>query len=355
MKIERSLWVYALALAAALVWAYGAWTSDETPDDGESVEILGGKKDSLTRVAYESENMSVSVQMLEDELGRYAWARVEPKTSVPSVEDPDSPIAKGEPEEFKVGGNGDKLLDGVAPFRAKRVLEGVGDEQLEELGLAPAEATLTIEREGRDAKTYDLSSKGFGGVNVYVRDPEEGTIWIVDAKVLSPLKTASRTLPDRALHAFEPKEIASVTVSDGSRSATWEQKNADDFKAAFWAAEGEDLGNEAAKAWLDKALNLKVARYLQTDEIPADAAVVLSYTVRARGDEEVAVEVLRGFNEAGEDVFFAKSPHNRGPVKLHRSLAAEAAADLESALTGEAPPAPVEPAAPAAPVPPALP
>ncbi len=340
MKIERSLWVYALALAAALVWAYGAWTSDETPDDGQSVEILGGKKEGLTRVGYDSENLTVSVTMFEDELGRYAWARVEPKTTVPSVEDPDSPIARGEPEEFKVGVNGDKLLEGVAPFRAKRILEGVEDHQLAELGLEPPEATLTIEREGRDAKTYDLSSKGFGGVNVYVRDRDTATIYIVDAKVLSPLKTASRTLPDRALHDLEPKDIESVTVSEGSRSTTWEQKNADDPKAAFWAKDGEDLGNEAAKAWLDKALNLKVARYLQADELPSDAAVVFSYTVRGADDHAIAVEVLRGFDDAGEDLFFARSPHNRGPVKLHRSLAAEAVADIESALTGEGSPTP---------------
>jgi hypothetical protein len=346
MNDKRSIWVYALALAAALVWAYGAWTSDEQPDDGESVEILGGKQDTLTRVAYSSENLDVSISMMEDERGRYGWARVEPKNSVPSVEDPDSPIGQGKPEEFKVGGGGDKVLEGVAPFRAKRILEGVQDAQLEELGLAPPEATLTIEREGREAKTYELSSKGFGGVNVYVRDPDNGTIYIVDAKVLTPLKTASRTLPDRALHDVDPKDIESVVVSDGTREARWDQLNADDPNAAYWAADGEGLGNDAAKAWLDKALNLKVARYLQADETPSDAAAVFTYTVKARDGHTTAIEVLRGYDEAGEDVFFAKSAHNRGLVKLHRSLAAEAAADLESALTGEAPPPREDPAVP---------
>lgn len=335
--MTRGPWIYAILLVASLAWAWRAWTDESAgPEEGEAVDIVAGKPDDLTKVVYNSEKHEVTITMLEDDLGRYGWARVVPaEGSKPTPElNPDDPPDRTEPVEFKVGGNAQKVLDGLAPFRAKRLLEGVEDHQLAELGLEPAEATLTLERGDKGVRTFDLSSKGFGGVNVYVRDQESGAIYIVDSKVLSPFQTAQRTLPDRSLHDVEAKAITAVEVSDGSRTLKFEQHNPDDRQAAFWAGEGETTANTSAGAWLDKALNLKALEYVQPGEEPADAAPAFSYTVIAADGHTVSVEVLRAMDAEGQEVFYARSPHTRSLVKLHRSLAAEAAADLDSALSG---------------------
>lgn len=335
--MTRGPWIYAFLLAVSLVWSWRAWTDDSAaPEDGEAVDIVAGKPEDLTKVVYNSEKHEVTITMMEDDLGRYGWARVVPAEGTePTPElNPDDPPDRTEPVEFKVGGNAQKVLDGLAPFRAKRVLEGVADHQLAELGLDPAEATLTLERGDKGTKTFDLSSKGFGGVNVYVRDQEAGTIYIVDAKVLSPFQTAQRTLPDRSLHDVEAKSIAAVEVGDGSRTTTFQQHNPDDRQAAFWAAEGEETANASAGAWLDKALNLKALEYVQPGEEPDDAGPAFSFTVIAADGHRVPVEVLRSVDSEGQEAFYARSPHTRALVKLHRSLAAEAAADLDSALSG---------------------
>lgn len=334
--MSRAVWIYAVLLAASLAWAWTAWTSAEAPAEGEAVDIVAGKPGDLTKVVYTSEKHEVTITMMEDELGRYGWARVVPaegSTPLPVV-NPDDPPDRAEPTEFKVGGNAQKVLDGLAPFRAKRILEGVADHQLAELGLDPAEASLTLERGDKGTRSFDLSSKGFGGVNVYVRDRDSGTIYIVDAKVLSPFQTAQRTLPDRSLHDVEPKSIVAVTVSDGTRQARFVQNNPDDRQAAFWSAEGDTEANTSAGAWLDKALNLKALEYVQGGEEP-DAAPAFTFEVQAADGHRVQVEVLRALDPEGQEIFFAKSGHTRALVKLHRSLAAEAAADLDSALTGE--------------------
>jgi len=340
--MNRSVLIYAAVLALSTVWAYITWTHEGEVDPDEAVVILDGKADSLVSIVYDSEDLDVSIEMRQDDHGRYAWADVVPKAKDEEAPEPDPsnphapPPPDNDPASFKVGKGGDKLLEGMAPFIAKRRLEGVAEDQLGELGLEPAEATLTITREGREPKTYELGGNAFGGVNVYVRDPADGKLYLLDAKLIAPLQSAKRTLPDRTLYPGEQKEIKAVAISDGSRTVTFNQNNPDDAEARFWAREGEDSEDATASAWLDKALSLSASEYLAEGEAPADLAPTFTITVQtsASKNKPVAVQILRGFDESGEESFFAQSPHTRGVVRLHRSLAADAAADLDSAFGG---------------------
>ena len=338
--MNRSVIIYATLLVASLTWAYVTWTHEGELDPDEAVIILDGKPEGLVTVVYDSEKVDVTLSMYSDDLGRYGWAEVVPKAD-PDAETPasDNPHAPPPPDTspsaFKVGKSGDTMLAGLAPFTAKRRLEGVDEDQLADLGLDPAEATLTIAREGRDAKTYELGGNAFGGVNVYVRDPTDGKLYLVDAKLIAPLRAAKRTLVDRTLFAGALKDIRQVAIGQDARSVTFVHKNPDDPSARFWAQEGEDSADPTAAAWLDKALKLSAAEYVADADAPTDLAVVFSMTIdSAEQKVPVTVRVLRGINEDGDDTFFAKSEHTRGLVRLHRSLAAEAAADIESALGG---------------------
>ncbi|MEM6992377.1 MAG: DUF4340 domain-containing protein [Myxococcota bacterium] len=338
--MNRGVILYAVLLLASMTWAYATWTHEGELDPDEAVIILDGKPETLVSVVYDSEKIDVTLSMYDDELGRYAWAEVVPKADAEAPEpQPDNPHAPPPPDlspaAFKVGKSGDKTIEGLAPFTAKRRLEGVAEDQLADLGLQPAEATLTISREGREPKTYELGGNAFGGVNVYVRDPADGSLYLVDAKLIAPLQAAKRTLVDRTLFPGAQKDVRQVAVTEGVRSVTFVQKNPDDREARFWAVEGEDSANPTAAAWLDKALTLSAAEYLVDSEAPADLAPVFTMTITsAEQKKPVTVSLMRGINADGEDSFFAKSDHTRGLVRLHRSLAAEAAADLDSALGG---------------------
>ncbi len=338
--MNRSVIIYATVLVASIVWAYVTWTHEGELDPDEAVVILDGKPEGLVTVVYDSDKVDVTLSMYNDELGRYGWAEVVPKSDgeepPPASDNPHAPPPPDtSPAAFKVGKSGDTMIAGLAPFAAKRRLEGVAEDQLPDLGLQPPEATLTIAREGREPKTYELGGNAFGGVNVYVRDPSDGALYLVDAKLIAPLQAAKRTLVDRTLFPGAQKEVRQVSVNEGSRSVTFSQKNPDDPDARFWARDGEDSADPGAAAWLDKALTLSAAEYVPDGEAPPDLAPVFSMVVdSAEQKVPVTVQVMRGINEDGEDAFFAKSEHTRGLVRLHRSLAAEAAADLDSALGG---------------------
>jgi len=335
--MNRSVIVYALLLTASLVWAYTTWTHEGELDPDEAVIILDGKPDKLESIVYDSDKLDVVVTMKTDDLGRYGWAEVTPKGAeepAPTPADPHAnPAPDTTPSAFKVGKAGDKLIEAMAPFVAKRRLDGVTDDQLGELGLDPPEATLTISREGREPKTYELGGNAFGGVNVYVRDPGDGKLYLLDAKLLAPLKAAKRTLLDRTLYPGAIKDIRSVAVNDGSRTVAFAQKNPDDADARFWARDGETSADASADAWLGKALTLSASEYVADDETPPDLVTVFSMKLdTAEQRKPVTIQIQRGIDDEGAESFFATSDHTRGLVRLHRSLAAEAAADLESAF-----------------------
>ena len=335
--MKRSLLVYAVALAVALFAAYYSWTHEGDPDLSEAVVILDGDVDDLEEVSYHSAKIDVTLSMREDDLGRYAWVNVVPKPAgeEPPPPDPANPHAPPPPDvdpaQFKAGKTGDTVLEGLAPFRAKRVLEGVDDLELGELGLENPETSLTIKRKGKDAKTYEIGDSAYGGANAYVRDPSSGTIYIVDVKVLRPLRSGKRTLPDRDLVGLQIKEIARVDVRGGEANVSFEQHNPDDADAQFWSIAGESEASPTGAAWLDKLLRLRSAEYLGPESEPQGLEEAFSFSV-VGNKQAISVTVYRATGADGEDAWYARSQHTRSLVKLHLSLAAEVFADLQSAL-----------------------
>ncbi len=333
--MNRSLVVYAALLLGSLGFAYQTWTHEDELALADKVVILPGKPEQLASVVYRAKDLELTLELRTDDLGRYAWARAMPLT--PAGEEPPpppegQPPPPTEPEEFKVGKAGDPVLEGLAPFVAKRRLEGVTDADLADLGLAEPEATLEIVREGKEPKRFELGSNVFGGANVYVRDPDDGAIYLVDAKLLRPLQSGARTLPDRDLTGIDERKAERVTLRVGDRQGSFQQHNPDDVEANYWSVAGQDEESPEATAWVDKALRLRSSRYVLAAEVAADLAPAFAFRVEGEDGKAVTVEVLRNFDDEGQEQFFARSEHTRGLVRLPRAAAAETSADLESAL-----------------------
>lgn len=339
--MRRQAIAYALVLCASLYGAYHVWTSPAEGDLGENVVVLAGAADELQRVHYVSEKLDLTIDMKSDDLGRYAWVRAEPKSDEPAVVEPEAdpnphapPKDDGTTAEFKAGKSGMTALEGLMPFKAKRQLEGITDEKLTELGLAEPDATLEIVRDGREPAVYEIGGNVYGGANVYVREVATGKVYVVDAKVIRPLQSGKQSLPERELVGVETKLIASMSVAmaGGDATAEFEQHNPDDAEAVYWSTSGGSGKNDAAAAWIDKALRMRASGYVQSGDDTGALENVLSFTVRTTDRKTITVQVKRGYDDAGEDLWYAQSEHTRGLVKLQRALAAEVAADLPNVL-----------------------
>ena len=336
--MKRTVIIYAVLLLAALVFAYNTWTHEGDADLSEATVVLAGDPDGLEGVDFKSDKVEVTVDVREDDLGSYVWVRVVPQDTgeEETKAEPANPHAPpkddGETVEFKAGKSGDTLVEGMAPFVVKRQLEGVTDDKLDELGLAEPEAHLTIRRKGRDPKTYELGGNRYGGTNFYVRDPEDGKIYLVDGKLIRPLQSAKRTLPDRTLVGVPNNEIVKVTVRGGEAAATFVQHNPDDTEANFWATEGSEDKNPEAGGFIDKALNMRSSQYVVAGQEPSGLEEAFSFGVLTTDKKQITVTVFRAWGADGEESWYARSQHTRSLVSLHRSAAADVTADLGSVL-----------------------
>lgn len=77
--MNRSLLIYAALLLGSLGWAYQTWTHEDELALAEKVVLLPGSPDELVSVAYRSPELELTLEFREDEAGRYAWGRAEPK------------------------------------------------------------------------------------------------------------------------------------------------------------------------------------------------------------------------------------------------------------------------------------
>lgn len=325
---------YAIALGVALVGAYQTWTHEGDPDLSEATVIFDVQRDALSRVVFDSPSSTLTLEMREDEQGAFVWGHALPKEPPAQGETP-APRRNREPESFKLGAAGETLVGNLAPFVAKRVLEGVDESKLEELGFGDGQATIAFEREGREAEVYEVAAKVYGGRTRYVRDPASGTVYVVAANVVQQLETGRTTLPDRSLFGFDVTDIEAITVRGGEAEAAYRQNNPDDRAARFWSAAGSSEPNAAAAGWFDKALNLRIARYIEPADKPAGLEEAFSMVLTA-GRRATEIVVYRGLGDDGEERWYASSPHNRALVQLNTSAAAETYADLASALDGGA-------------------
>ena len=315
---------YAVALSLALVGAYQTWTHEGDPDLSDATVILDVDRDELEVVTFDSPTATLVLEPREDDRGAYVWGRVTPKAG-DEGSDP-------KPEQsFKVGPAGETLMNGMAPFVAKRVLEGVDASKLEELGFGEEQATLTLQRAGKEPKAYEVGARVYGGRNRYVRDPDAGTVYIVATNVVQQLETGATTLPDRSLVGVDTTDIETITVRGGEAEVTYAQNNPDDRAARFWAQQGSAEPNAAAAGWFDKVLNLRIARYIDDANRPAGLEEAFSMVVTS-GRTATEVVVYRAFDDEGQEAWYATSPHNRALVQLNPSKGTEIYADLASVL-----------------------
>jgi hypothetical protein len=336
--MKRSILVYAVVLIASLGGAYQVWTAPPEPSDPTAVTVLDGKADELESVHYISDKLDLLITMNEDELGRYGWVRAEPTAEAPAEPTPDDPHAPppddGQAVEFKAGKNAKTTLDGLMPLVAKRVLEGIGDDKLADLGLAENPATLEIKRRGREPKTFEIGGNVHGGANVYLRDPETGKVYVLDAKVLRPLQNGKQTLPERDLVGVDTNQIVSLKVMAPSGTAEFHQHNPDDAEAVFWSAAGSTEPNAPAAGWIDKVVRMQASGYVQAADMPEKLEDVFAYAVTTTNRKTITVNVQRGWDENGDELWYAKSDHTRGLVSLQKTRAAEVVADLPSVVEG---------------------
>jgi hypothetical protein len=363
-----------LALVAALIGAYVAWTDDEEPTDSdEAVAIYTADDDDLAKLVWESKEHSVLIERKSDARGDYLWVTAvdrkfpKPKTKDPHTDDededededeegeegenegegagagagagageegaepepdPDVPIEEKK-SSFLANKQGDELFATFAPLEALRELPAKGDDRAT-FGLVEPSGTITVERKNGPV-ALTVGGETYGSKDRYVEANEK--VWLVDEGLLRPLEFAGTRLIERSLFPTAEKDITKVDVQtpDGT-TVTFVQANADDAAKAFWAkAESPETEDAAAGTWLDKVFRLKLREYADESAVTGPLEPVVAYTIHGP-DEATRVEIVKA--ATGEETsWYARSDYNRVLVELTDSLARNVADDVPT-LTG---------------------
>jgi hypothetical protein len=331
-------------LAVSLTAAYLSWTSKADTHAEDGVVLVDARADDLVAVHYVSPEVDVRLTVHEDERGRWAWAQAiveekpEPTPHADAADEGgEAAEAASEPgervtKEFATGEAGDRLLESLAPLRAKRALAAIADDKLAELGFGEEAATLTFELEDREPVVFEVGRNDFGGTTTYLRDPQSGTIWVLEGSVLAPLEQPDRRLANRTLVGAKTTEIVAATLADGDRALRLEHRNRSDPEMQTWAAEGAEQAHESAQAWMQKFLRLRASEYAAESDVPP-LQVRFTVAIEDADGRTTTVEMLQGTDPDGANLWFARSEHTRGLVALPPGLAEETAADLGTVFT----------------------
>ena len=244
--------------ALGLVVAYTTWQREPDRAPGEVVVVDVNKGD-VQKIRYD-EGDGKFVELDRRKEGRDEEPRVWLHLSAD---------AKRKTPEREVPGNegAERLWSKFAPLRATRGLGVLKGEKLKEVGLDAPKKKLTVTARGV-THVYDVGTSPFGVSDPYVKDEQDGRVYVLGGGVLSDLGSAGIRLVDRALHAFKPGDYDGFVVSAGSKSRAFDVQPTENMFAAKVTARKTGKVDDMAKNWHDKVWRSFVTEVLGKGEKP---------------------------------------------------------------------------------------
>jgi hypothetical protein len=340
----RSWMVYGAILALSLGATWMRFTAEETKVDKAGVPIVDEPVSALESVVYASPDVDVKLEIRKDTLGSYAWVTVTDHKQKKGKEGEPPPPVEVKVTSFKAGSAGDKLMESMAPLLAMRELVGVDAPKLEAFGLQNSTSSLAVSAAGQTA-TLELGAETYGAKDLYAKHRESSRFYVVDDELVKPLKFAATRLPERGLFGAAIETVDTVALIAGGARVEWLQHNKEDRAADWWerkpAPGTDEVGkkDETFANWLEKALKVKSASYVQAGEEPASTEAVFELALSAQGKPTETLQVLKS-----EDDWYARSDFSRGLVKLNRSLVEDPADEVDDIIAGREPPPSEKPA-----------
>lgn len=339
----KQVWVLAALLSASLVGSYVTWTSDEIDlADADKVPMFRADADDVKKLVWKDEDLSVEVEKKNDEAGEYIWVvatekvtrkKVRPPGDTDADEDGETPTEETRVTAFKGNDKAEELWKAFSPLLALRELDTTGSSDKGVFGLDAPKATIEIQR-GNGPLTLTVGGETWGAKDRYIGVDQK--VYLVDDADLKPLQFGKTRLVDRNLHPLTEPDLDRVAVTRDGTTVEFVQKYREDRAKAFWARSATpDQADTVGATWLDKLFKLKAQTFVESGEEPTALEPVFTFASTGKG-KTWTVEILKEPGEGASADYFARSSYSRALVKLTRSMASEAAADIDAVIEGKA-------------------
>jgi hypothetical protein len=259
----RSTVLHATLLVLGAVAAAFAFSKERTPQAAQeaNINIWNGRPSDIQRIVYEAKDKRIELEAKDDKKGARWFLGKGDYTIVPPA-NPDGgvtpPVKKA--STFSSVTVGNKIAEGLVPFKAVRALGRIPDSRLAEFGLEKRETSLAVTFGGKEHKLL-VGSVAPGGTDYYVLDPSNSEAYVVKADALRDLEGGDNRLLERDQHAFKEIDIRSGKVIANGKTRELVRGGPDTKK--FWAdAADKDKADETVGNWLAKIDRLKVSEYV---------------------------------------------------------------------------------------------
>jgi hypothetical protein len=214
-----------------------------------------------------------------------------------------------------------KLFASFAPLHASRSLGILDESKQKDLGLSTSEQSLTVTFRG-GSRTFTIAAPSPGGAEPYLRDKQDGRVYLTGRSLLSDFQAAASVLVERRLHNFRMEEVDRTVIIRGAVKREFLVAHAEDG-ARFAPAKNPDKPDAAAKSWHDQVFGLWPQDVLGKDEIPSEGTpqteIRVNYLARGRllGWLEIGkVASVTSAKAEPQEALFARSEHTLGWIKI---------------------------------------
>jgi hypothetical protein len=314
-----------LALAS-LITAYFTWQRQPELQAGEVFAVDLAQSD-LEKVRFEDTELKSWSELIRDKDKNGPYVQLHTSGSDASG----VPMPSGHPSvpikvpERTVRGNegATNLFGKLAPLRASRALGTLDATKLKDLGLDTTKKHLEVVGRGT-RRRFAIAPAPPGGSDPYIRDEQDGRVFIVSRGILTDLQSSSVNLVERRLHSFPIEDVERVVITAGSKTKEFRASRIGELPGIRLSPVGSEKADETAKNWHDRVWNLFPSEVMGKGELPANGPPKVAIKVEyfARGHSLGWVELARDAPPAESsaappsNLTYARSDFSLGWMKM---------------------------------------
>lgn len=323
-------------------------SEEEERVSNDGVTILDWTPTDLKGLTFVSEERSLSMDIEALDNDRYySWATLTEQKEIQRPHDSEESSLESFPgsgdaaevetytetieetQVFKTGGSVADLLEILAPFRAKRLIEtNPSPERLEQWGLSENTRSVLL-RGSSGEQRFLLGGATYKTKDRYVQSEADGSVYLLEGTPFRKLDRSVRSLTDKSLLGAKESEIEEIQIRGGEKTLVLEHRNRADRQNHRWVPRDNASNAEPLADWVLKLIRLLAVDYVQPEEVPTNLQPVLEATA-STDFGRVDWSLQKGTDPDGDIRWYAKSSYTRALVNVDLEQAATLAGDFES-------------------------
>jgi len=288
---RRAATIQGFLALAGMIAAYFTWQREPSLDSGQSY-VLDITKNELQSIRYEeldppavadpkdtkpAQAAAVKVRdwveltSTKDDDGLAVWMRLAGKDGGNVALPSGHPMVQTAVPERTVRGNdgAEKMWELFAPFKATRALGKLDAEKLKALDLTTPKKRLKVTFKGV-TKTFTLAPAPPGGSDPYVRDDEDGSVYVIARQILSDFQAARTNMTQRKLHGFIVQDIDKLVITAKGKTKEFKFRRFDGRPGGELLSAGTpEKSDQTAGNWHERVFALFPAEVLGKGEKPS--------------------------------------------------------------------------------------